>query len=120
MQDGSKLSWPSLSSAKLEVWTTFVLHNGSEINLEGEEKTREPLLSVWKHSSSLSSEVSARPGLRVSDIRGIVLEARYKDDAFKGESRIYRKVGETKHRLHISCSTRNPQVRLIIRNKKES
>ena len=89
MQNGAKLSQLSLSSAKLEVWTTLVLHNGSEIILEGEEKTCEPLLSVWKHSSSLSSEVRKRPNLRASDIKGIVLEAQYKDDTFQGDSKVY-------------------------------
>ena len=114
MQDGTKLSQLSLFSAKLEVLTTLVLHNGSEIILDGEEKICEPLLPVWKHSSSISSEVRRRPNLRVSDIRGIVLDARYKDDTFEGKASMYLQVGRRKHRLYISCSTRQPQVRLII------
>ena len=117
MQNGAKLSQLSLSSAKLEVWTTLVLHNGSEINLEGDEKTCEPLLSMWKHSSSLRSEVRKRPDLRLSDIKGIVLEAQYRDDTFQGDAKVYLQIGERKHCLYILCSTRNPQVRQIISKK---
>ena len=95
----------------MDVWTTLVLHNTSLINIGGKEKTAEPSLPVWRHSSSIAYEVLNRPGLRVSDIRGVILDARYKDDRVQGEGRMYLEVGERKHRLHISCSTRSPKVR---------
>ena len=113
MPDGSRMSALSISSSKLEVWTTIVLNNRTEISLGGEEKTCEPQVSAWKHTSSLSSEIRKRPGLRVSDVRGIVLEARYQDDTSQGDTKIFVRVGEVKHRIYISCSTRFPQVGLI-------
>ena len=115
MQDGGKLSPLSLSSGKMEVVTTLVLHNGTEVDLGGEEKTQEPALALWKHSSSIRAEVRRRPGqYRAVDIRGVVLTARYRDAAFQGEGRLYLARGERKHRLHLSCSTRRPKVRTII------
>ena len=101
----------SLSTARLEVWTTLLLHNSTLVNIGGKEKTAEPSLPVWKHSSSITYEVLNRPGLRVSDIRGVILDAHYKDNRAQGEGRIYLEVGKRKHRLHISSSTRSPKVR---------
>ena len=113
MQDGGELFSLSLVSAKLEIWTTLVLQNSSEILLGKEDKTKEPMYSVWKHTSSVASEVRKRLNLRVADIRGIVLEARYNDNTFQGDAKIFLKIAERKHRLYISTSTRNPQVRQI-------
>ena len=111
MSDGGNLSPLSLSTARLEVMTVVVLHNKTQIEIGWQWKTQEPFLPVWKHSSSISYEVQNKPGLRVSDIRGVILDARYKDDTFQGKGRIYLEVGERRHRLHISCSTRTPKVR---------
>ena len=63
---------------------------------------------IFKHSRS---EIEEQGDVRVMDIRGVILTAHYTDmGSIQSSASMYLQVGDQRHRIHVTTSTRQPTV----------
>ena len=62
-------------------------------------------------SNYFRSETEEQGDVSIMDVRGVILTAHYIDmGSIQSSARMYLQVGDQRHRIHVTTSTRQPTV----------
>lgn len=66
---------------------------------------------LFTFSNYFRSETEEQGDVSIMDVRGVILTAHYTDmGSIKSSASVYLQVGDQRHRIHVTTSTRQPTV----------